>query len=96
MSDGDPDQPRTPGPLELILHGINQPVVCARCADEVASGALGDVSIADHQRLDVGFTEFGLQVWCRRHDANIVHVNFGGARFEADFRCLESKPEGRH
>ena len=60
------------------------------------SGAAEGMSLADYQRLDVGFTEFGIQVWCRRHDVNVVHVNFGGARFEADFRCLEPKPGGKH
>ncbi|MEE4299787.1 MAG: hypothetical protein V2J24_10120 [Pseudomonadales bacterium] len=87
---------REPGELELLLHGINQPVVCAKCADDVAAGRAVEASIAEHQRLEVGFTEFGIQVWCRRHDANIVHVDFGGQRFRADFRCLESKPEGMH
>ena len=96
MSGQDSTGRRSPGPLELILYGINQPVVCARCADDIASGAAEGMSLADYQRLDVGFTEFGIQVWCRRHDANVVHVNFGGARFEADFRCLEPKPGGKH
>jgi hypothetical protein len=38
-----------------------------------------------------GFTERGLQVWCQRHERNVVHIDFGGHRPEADFRCLEPR-----
>ncbi len=33
-----------------------------------------------NQRLEVGWTEQGLQVWCRRHDMNIIHIDFEGHR----------------
>ena len=26
-------------------------------------------------RLDVGWTENGLQVWCRRHDCNVLQID---------------------
>ena len=29
-----------------------------------------------YSRYDVGFTMAGLQVWCRRHEINIVHIDF--------------------
>ena len=27
-------------------------------------------------QLEVGWTAFGIQVWCRAHDINIAHVDF--------------------
>lgn len=32
----------------------------------------------DYARLNVGFTPVGLQVWCVRHDCNVLHVDFEG------------------
>lgn len=80
-----------PAELSHLLRVIREPLVCARCADDVASGAAGEVSMRDYGRLEAGFTEAGLQVWCLRHDVNVVHVDFGGATPEADFRCLERR-----
>jgi hypothetical protein len=80
----------------LLERSIAEPVVCAKCADEVAAGDAGAVSIAEYQRLDVGFSPHGFQVWCRRHDVNVVHLDFDGGRPAADFRCFEPKPGGIH
>lgn len=44
--------------------------------------------MAEYMRLDVGFSNIGLQVWCRRHDANVVHIDFEGRELPTDFRCL--------
>ena len=30
------------------------------------------------QQLEVGWTLLGLQVWCRRHAANVMHIDFEG------------------
>lgn len=45
---------------------------CGKCMDELPEGQ----SPQDYKRLDVGFTDLGLQVWCIRHDCNVVHINF--------------------
>ncbi len=74
--------------LSLLVHGIDEPIVCSRCADEVATGSAGAVSLADYGRLSVGFSSAGLQVWCRRHDGNVVHIDFEGRQPAADFRCI--------
>lgn len=74
-----------------MLREIREPLVCAKCADEVTSGAAGAVSMRDYGRLEAGFTARGLQVWCLRHDLNVVHVDFAEAKPEADFRCLERR-----
>ncbi|MBT8470697.1 MAG: hypothetical protein HKN10_18250 [Myxococcales bacterium] len=75
--------------LSRLFNRIERPVVCSRCADEVAAGQAGAVSMQEYARLDVGFSPVGLQVWCRRHSVNVVHLDFGGHRLPADFRCIE-------
>lgn len=42
---------------------------CAAC---VAAGQGSDI--------EAGFTPLGVQVWCRRHDANICHIDFEGTK----------------
>ena len=74
--------------LSSLLHSIEQPIVCSRCADDVTEGRAGPVSMADYMRLDVGFSPIGVQVWCRRHDANVVHIDFEGRSLPTDFRCI--------
>ena len=53
---------------------------CKQCGKEIDSGEAGDgVSPCTYSQLEVGWTEKGLQVWCRRHDLNIIHIDFEGA-----------------
>ncbi len=78
-----------------LLYRITEPLVCAKCEAEVVAGQAGAASLRDHGRLEAGFTERGLQIWCRRHDVNVCHLDFGGRRLEADLRCLERKDESR-
>ncbi|MEW6304393.1 MAG: hypothetical protein AB1705_13025 [Verrucomicrobiota bacterium] len=35
-------------------------------------------------QLEVGFTRLGLQVWCKRHECNVVHVDFEGVKHPAN------------
>ena len=80
--------------MEHLLNRITQTVVCAQCAEEFASGATDSASLRDYTVLDVGFTDRGFQVWCRRHDVNVVHIDFDGASLDADFRSLIPKKQG--
>lgn len=77
--------------MKHLLHSITEPVVCAKCADEFGAGSTDAASLQQYVRVDVGFTERGVQVWCRRHDVNVVHIDFEDARPNADFRCLEKR-----
>jgi hypothetical protein len=43
-----------------------------------------DISPADFSRLEVGFTKIGLQVWCNRHDCNVMHVDYQGKKHPAN------------
>ena len=63
---------------------------CARCIDD---------RDPEHEsprmwaKLEVGFTELGLQVWCKRCEVNVVHIDFEGAQHPAN---LERKPDNAH
>jgi len=77
--------------MKHLLNNIKEPVVCSKCFEEMSKGYSDAASLQDYARLDVGFTDQGLQVWCRRHELNVVHIDFDGMMPEADFRCLEKK-----
>ena len=36
--------------------------------------------MGDWQDLRVGFSECGFQVWCNRHQMNVLHFDFRGNR----------------
>ena len=55
--------------IEFYLH-------CKKCAIELPKG----VSPRDFQRIQLGWTKPGLQVWCVRHDVEIVHLDFLGQK----------------
>ena len=75
-------------PVEALSLNIDSYVVCSKCAEEVAH-IKPKISLQDYASVDIGFTRWGLQVWCRRHQTNIAHVDFNGQQLYADFRRLE-------
>ena len=77
--------------LDYLLNKIKEPIVCVKCSNEFLSGQTDRKSLQEYSKIDVGFTERGLQVWCQRHQLNICHINFDGKKLETDFRCLEKK-----
>lgn len=40
-------------------------------------------SPAEYQRIEAGWTKVGFQVWCQRHDCNLIHIDFEGAKIGA-------------
>ena len=77
--------------LEYLLNKIKKPIVCLKCSDEFMQGNTDSISLQEYLKIDVGFTDRGLQIWCQRHQLNVCHINFGGYDLETDFRCLEKK-----
>lgn len=61
-----PEKERAPK-IVTYLH-------CALCLEELPAGE----SIQDYAMSEVGFTKEGIQIWCRRHNANVVHLDFEG------------------
>lgn len=43
-----------------------------------------DVSPKEYARLEAGFTKLGFQVWCIRHNCNVLHVDFEGQQHPAN------------
>lgn len=76
-------------PHEALSLQITGYVACSKCSDDVAK-LDPPQSLQDYAQIDVGFTDWGVQVWCRRHKANIVHIDFQGQKLPADFRRLET------
>ena len=66
-------------------------VHCLKCVDEWKEGQPGESS-QSYSRLSVGFTEEGLQVWCERHELNVVHIDFEGHQHPANLAASEPTP----
>lgn len=52
---------------------------CKKCLAELPP----DQSPGSYARLEVGMTALGIQVWCKRHEENVVHIDFEGQRHPA-------------
>jgi hypothetical protein len=57
---------------------------CKLCLEELPEG----MSPRNWVRMECGWTELGFQVWCLRHDVNIVHVDFQGRKHPANLSRL--------
>lgn len=53
---------------------------CGLCLKQLPAGK----SPREWAQLEVGWTKLGLQVWCRRHECNVLHVDFQGQRHPAN------------
>jgi hypothetical protein len=38
----------------------------------------------DWGRLEVGWTPIGIQVWCKRHNVNVIHIDLEGTKHPAN------------
>ena len=74
-----PDLPPEDSKFEHVsnLNNIVQYLHCGMCLKQS-----GDKSYQPW--LEVGWTQFGIQIWCRIHDVNIVHMDFEGSKHRAD------------
>ena len=72
-----------------VSNNINAFIHCKLCLDEFYSqemvASLHSVSPREYAQIEVGWTKPGFQIWCKRHEVNVMDVDFGGAGpFEAD------------
>lgn len=66
---------------------------CKTCIEKLPAGQ-SPRSWAD---LEVGFTKIGLQVWCKRHECNVCHIDFEGQQHPAALnRRKVVTPNGRN
>lgn len=56
---------------ELLIAAF---IHCELCLSELPP----DQSPKEWARTQAGWTEDGLQVWCSRHECNVVHIDFQG------------------
>lgn len=62
----------TPNEINGYFH-------CATCLPEKPK----ESSPREWASLEVGFTDVGVQVWCKRCEKNVAHIDFEGARHSA-------------
>ena len=63
----------------LTSNLISSHIHCGRCMEELPVGK----SPVEYQNISVGFTRYGIQVWCKRHNCNIMHIDFEGVKHPA-------------
>jgi hypothetical protein len=63
-------------------ESITRFIHCKRCIEELPPST----SPMDWARLSVGFTPQGIQVWCNRHEINVMHVDFEGVKHPANLQ----------
>lgn len=66
---------------DVGLHYVH----CGQCIEEMPISQ----SPKEWARLSVSFTEIGLQIWCVRHESNVMHIDFEGQRHPANTRRQE-------
>ena len=62
---------QTPNEVVMFIH-------CKQCLDEFYSKP-SDLSPREYAQVEVGFTKPGIQIWCKRHEVNVMDIDFEGA-----------------
>lgn len=57
---------------------IMQFMHCKKCVEELPKGE----SPKNYARLSAGWTKLGIQIWCVRHEMNVVHIDFMGQKVQ--------------
>jgi len=69
--------------IKMFMH-------CQLCADEFENHEHPGESMRTFTKYEVGYTKQGLQVWCIRHEKNVMHIDFEGYQHPANMtRYLE-------
>lgn len=68
-------QTQPPQEIEMFIH-------CEECALEWKADKSINTKFTprDYARFSIGWTKKGLQVWCIRHDLNVLHLDFLGQK----------------
>ena len=66
-------------PALQILNEIVGVMHCRKCLKEFDDQGMARlISTAEYAELDVGWTPTGIQVWCRRHNYNVLSLTLEG------------------
>jgi hypothetical protein len=66
-------EPSNENEIQAFMH-------CGLCLAELPD----NTSPRQWANLEVGWTPAGLQVWCVRHEVNVLHVDFEGQQHPAN------------
>ena len=66
-----------------ITNKIAMYLHCKECLDSLPD----NTSPREHASLEAGWTKIGLQLWCKRHEMNIMHVDFEGQQHPAELHA---------
>ena len=67
---------------EMNEENIEMYIHCGLCIEENKDNE--DESPQEWSNYDVGWTQQGLQIWCWKHNANVLHLDFEGRKIKAD------------
>jgi hypothetical protein len=62
-------------------YEVGIPIYCRKCAAEIVNQ---DITPDEYSEIKVGYTDLGLQIWCKRHACNVIHIYFGGQKLLAN------------
>ena len=58
------------------MNEIKQFFHCKQCIKDLPEGLSPQMFV----RNESGFTKYGFQVWCLRHDKEVIHIDFKGQK----------------
>lgn len=68
---------------------------CGQCLDELKALGMPE-SPQSYSRLSVGFTRKGIQVWCHRHDVNVMHMDLEAVQHPANMTARVETEGGKY
>ncbi len=63
---------------------------CGLCVKEKPK----ELSPREWAQLEVGWTLHGLQIWCKRHECNVCHIDFEGHQHPANLEIFQRNDLG--
>jgi len=57
---------------------ITSLIHCKLCLDEFLKDGDVMIPINNMQQITIGYTKIGIQIWCNRHQCNILNIDFEG------------------
>ena len=66
---------------------------CGLCLTEWQQQHKGVMSPKEYARQQAAWTKQGIQIWCSRHEANILHIDFGGQKVRGSQQRLKREGE---
>jgi len=68
---------------------------CRKCLEEIQASAAQVSAFGvrpsprEYAQLEVGYTKVGVQVWCKRHEINVLNLDFNGQKVKKKVNQLK-------